>query len=329
MEASYINTALDELLSAYLKDMSAFFIVARIIAGLGLLVSTYFTFFQIMGGSDESVKKYLTKFLAVFLGIVYYPTLLLVINYPLDLITESARNMTARDIERIAEVKELQLNQTGLTSFEVNAEDEAEFNAMFPNSDVETDETSFFQKMVTGSANIANDLIGTAITALFSAIAELAIIILNIIRGFFLIVLSIFGVFVIALSAFPTLEGSFTQWLTKYINVYLWLAIGFILQSVLVKVQLLSSVKLLNDPTNASNATSQWNLLISVCTIIGFLAIPTLSGWMVNAATNSVGNKMGQSASQAHGKYQAYSKAATAAASGGSSAVASAAAAAV
>lgn len=320
MEASYINTALDELLKAYLNDMSAFFIVARIIAGLGLLVSTYFTFFQIMGGSDEGVKKYLTKFLVIFLGIVYYPTLLLVINYPLDLITETARNMTARDIERIEEVKQLQLNQTGLTSFEVNAEDEAEFNAMFPSSDVESDEASFFQKMVTGAANIANDMIGTAVTALFSVIAELAIIILNIIRGFFLIVLSIFGVFVIALSAFPTLEGSFTQWLTKYINVYLWLAIGFILQSVLVKVQLLSSVKVLNDPTNVANATSQWNLLISVCTIIGFFAIPTLSGWMVNAATNNVGNKMSQSAKQAHGQMI---KSASSAASGGASAVAS------
>jgi hypothetical protein len=300
MEGSYINSALEELLSVYLKDMSAFFVIARIIAGLGLLVSTYFTFFEIMGGGDESVKKYLKKFMLIFLGIVYYPTLILMINYPLDLITDTARNMTASDIEKIAEVKELQLNQTGLTSFEVDAKHEAEFNAMFPKSEVESeDDTSFFKKMVTGAANIANDIVGTAITALFIAIAELAIIILNIIRGFFLIVLSIFGVFVIALSAFPTLEGSFTQWLTKYINVYLWLAIGFILQSVLVKVQLLSSVKLLNDPTNVSNATSQWNLLISACTIIGFLAIPTLSGWLVNAATNSVGNKMSQSSQQA------------------------------
>lgn len=324
MDNSYINVALDELLSAYLNDMSDYFLVARIIAGLGLLISTYFTFFQIMGGSEESLRKFLTKFLAIFLGIVYYPTLLLVINYPLDLITESARNMTAKDIVRIEEVKELQLNQTGLTSFEVNEKDEAEFNAMFPKSEISSDDTSFFQKMVTGVANATNDLISTAITSIFTAIAELAIIILNIIRGFFLIVLSIFGVFVIALSSFPTLEGSFTQWLTKYINVYLWLAIGFILQSVLVKVQLLSSVKFLNDPTNPSNATSQWNLLISVCTIIGFLAIPTLSGWMVNAATNSVGNKMGQSVSQGQSKYQAY-KAASAAASGGTSAVVAAA----
>jgi hypothetical protein len=326
MEASYINTALDELLMTYLNDMSSFFIVARIIAGLGLLVSTYFTFFQIMGGSDEGIKKYLTKFLLIFLGIVYYPTFILVINYPLDLITESARSITVKDIERIEEVKKLQLNETGLTSFVINAEDEAEFNAMFPNSESQNDEVSFFQKMATGAANITNDLIGTAITGLLSAIAELAIIILNIIRGFFLIVLSVFGVFVIALSAFPTLEGSFTQWLTKYINVYLWLAIGFILQSVLVKVQLLSSVKLLNDSTNASNATNQWNLLISVCTIIGFLAIPTISGWMVNAATNSVGNKMGQSVNQAHSKMEANAaakaaKAAKAGATGGASAV--------
>lgn len=299
MEGSYINSALEELLSVYLKDMSAFFVIARIIAGLGLLVSTYFTFFEIMGGSDESVKKYLKKFLLIFLGIVYYPTLILIINYPLDLITNTARNMTATDIERIEEVKKLMDNKMGLGSHEVNQKHEDEFNAMFPKSDEETDDGSFLGKMVVGAVNIFNDSILMVVTTVCVVISELALIILNIIRGFFLIVLSIFGVFVIALSAFPTLEGSFTQWLTKYINVYLWLAIGFILQSVLVKVQLISSVKLLNDPTNVSNATSQWNLLISVCTIIGFLAIPTLSGWLVNAATNSVGNKMSQSSQQA------------------------------
>lgn len=322
MEASYINSALEELQSIYLKDMSTFFRIAQIIAGLGLSVSIYFTFFEIMGGSEESVKKYLTKFLLIFLGIVYYQTLLLAINYPLDLITDTARNMTAKDIERIAEVKVLQLNQTGLTSFEVNEKDEAEFNAMFPKSDIETDDTSFFQKMVIGSVNFATDIITTRITALFTVIAEMAIIILNIIRGFFLIVLSIFGVFVIALSSFPTLEGSFTQWLTKYINVYLWLAIGFILQSVLVKVQLISSVKGLTNPDDISTTGFQlWNLLISLCTIIGYFAVPTLSSWLVNAATNSMGSKMGQSAKQIQSQLV---KGATSAATGGASTVASA-----
>lgn len=298
METSYINSALDELLSLYLSDMSDYFVIARVIAGLGLLVSTYFTFFQIMGGNDESVKKYLTKFLLVFLGIVYYPTFLLVVNYPLDLITETARNITAKDIERIKEVKKMSLNNMGISSFDDNLKDQAEFDSLFPKGEMQVDDTPFLQKMVTGAVNIGNDMVISGVTAVLTFISELALIILNIIRGFFLIVLSIFGVFVIALSAFPTLEGSFTQWLTKYINVYLWLGIGFILQSVIIKVQLLSSLKLLNDPTNANNATNQWNLLISVCTIVGFLAIPTLSGWMVNAATNSVGNKMGQSAKQ-------------------------------
>ena len=53
---SYINIALDELLNAYLVDMKGFFVIARIIAGLGLLVSTYFTFFQIMGGKMKKRK---------------------------------------------------------------------------------------------------------------------------------------------------------------------------------------------------------------------------------------------------------------------------------
>lgn len=296
-----INETLDELLKIFMGDLSEFFVIARVIAGIGLFISTYFTFFQIMGGSDESVKKYLTKFLAVFLGIAYYPTLLLMINYPLDIITASVKNMSDKNIDKNAYVWDKELAQNGLNdNFQTNAEYEKEFNRIYPV--IEAEDDTFMGSLKSLGADIANSVAGMLeeiIATALKMVADLALIILNVLRSFFLIVLSIFGIFVIALSSFPTLEGSFSQWLTKYINVYLWLAIGYILKSVLTRVELLANVKGLNQQYEIETAGSSLiSLLINLCTIIGFLAIPTLSSWLVNAATNSVGNKMSQGAKE-------------------------------
>lgn len=323
-----INETLGELLKIFIDDLSEFFVIARIIAGIGLAISTYFTFFQIMGGDDESVKKYLTKFLVVFLGIVYYPTLLLIINYPLDIITVSVKNISDKNVAKNTYVWDKELSQNGVNNnFQTNAEYEKEFNRIYPV--IESDDNTFMGSLKSLGADIANSVAGMIqeiIATALRMLADLALIILNVIRYFFLIVLSMFGIFVIALSSFPTLEGSFSQWLTKYINVYLWLAIGYILKSILTRVELLANVKALNQQYEIETAgSSMISLLINLCTIIGFLSIPTLSSWMINAATNGVGSKMAQSAKQIHSQMvSSTSKAAAATASGGASAATSA-----
>ena len=323
-----INETLGELLKIFIDDLSEFFVIARIIAGIGLAISTYFTFFQIMGGDDESVKKYLTKFLVVFLGIVYYPTLLLIINYPLDIITVSVKNISDKNVAKNTYVWDKELSQNGVNNnFQTNAEYEKEFNRIYPV--IESDDNTFMGSLKSLGADIANSVAGMIqeiIATALRMLADLALIILNVIRYFFLIVLSMFGIFVIALSSFPTLEGSFSQWLTKYINVYFWLAIGYILKSILTRVELLANVKALNQQYEIETAgSSMISLLINLCTIIGFLSIPTLSSWMINAATNGVGSKMAQSAKQIHSQMvSSTSKAAAATASGGASAATSA-----
>lgn len=300
MENSYITGFLDELLKAYLDDLSSFFLVAKVIAGIGLLISTYFTFFKLMGGDDDAIRKYLAKFILIFLGIVYYNTFLQVVNYPLDLITNVAREMTEKDFENISKLQNIKTNKIIGTNYETDPVLEAKIEKNF-GTPPETDdsESPSFASTVANIGNFITDAITKMITAFLTMIAELCLIILNIIRSFFLIVLSIFGIFVIALSSFETLEGSFTAWLTKYINVYLWLALGFILQSMIVKIELLSLEKSIAQGGNFETmGSSQYNVVIQICTIIGFFAIPTLSGWLISAATNGASSKMGQTLGQ-------------------------------
>lgn len=287
---SYITSLLDEILKQYLDGMGNFFLVAKIIAGIGLMVSAYFAYFDIMAtGSNEAINRFLKKFLLIFLGIVYYNTFILIINAPLDAITNVVRDVTFKDRDEthiFVLIPKISTNNEELDKKLKAYIDGAE--------DTSNSEDSLFTDVMAASTNAVMNVISGYIIDALTMVAEVALMVLNVIRGFYLIILTIFGIFVIALSSFPTLEGSFTQWLMKYINVYLWLAIGFVLQGILVRLQKF----LVDSPSNDFHGGSNiYSLLVAVCTIVGFIAIPSISSWLINAATNGASSKMASAAS--------------------------------
>lgn len=320
-DSTYLNGFLDEIMADYLGSMDSFLFVAKAIAVLGLLVSAYFTFFQMMDGSNnnEALSKFLRKFLLTFLGVFYYTTFITIINIPLNAITEASRAVAIEDVNKQYMVGRVQTKEF-LGVEEEDPEIKAEVARLLAEAKgKETTNSNNKEESLTdsilSSLAAAGNVVANALTAILTdfllLVSELALIVLNIIRAFYLIVLSLFGVFVLAISTFPTLEGSFSQWLMKYINVYLWLPIGFIFQGILAKIELMNQVRPLDEYDAGSNT---FNILISLCTIVGFLTIPSISTWMVNASTSSLSNKMEQRGKQAGGQV---AKAAKALSSGG------------
>ena len=81
---------------------------------------------------------------------------------------------------------------------------------------------------------------------------------------------------------------SLTQWLSKYISVYLWLPISDLFGAILARLQVLSIQKdmemLAIDPSytfSAENGASLVFLLIGIC---GYFTIPSIAGWIVHAS---------------------------------------------
>ena len=75
-----INNVLDVVLQDFLGGTSKLLLPAKLIAGLGCLISSYFAFFKMMEQKSEAMEKFLTKFICGFLGIFYYGTLISFIN---------------------------------------------------------------------------------------------------------------------------------------------------------------------------------------------------------------------------------------------------------
>jgi hypothetical protein len=320
MDANFftsIDTLLDKILNDFLNDTSQFLLVARIIAGLGLLISSYFVFFRMMDQQSDAISKYLGRFLLIFLGLFYYSTFINVINLPLKAISNSVRAITVSDDAKMTayyEARNTKKNDTDIN----DPEKDEELSKYLSN---DSSEDNKILSDIDNNNGYVEAAITNAISNILLSFSNLAVIILNIVRTFFLIVLSVFGIFVIALSAYPTLEGSFTQWLTKYINIYLWLPIGYLLQSILLKVQL-SYVEASVDDAGAG--LSIMTILISLCSIIGFATVPTLSSWMINAATQGMASKLKSKSSSALGNSSQASYSSVQAASGATSKIVSA-----
>lgn len=199
-----IDKLLEQILTDFLKDTTQFLLVARIIAGLGLLVSSYFVFFEMMDQRVDGMSKFLRRFLLIFLGLFYYSTFISIINVPLKAISDSVRVISVSDNEKMTDYYNARNNKKEDTQT-TNPEKDAELSK-YLNEGETTDQTNPIISDVENNNGYIEAAITNSISNILLDISNLSVVILNIVRTFFLIVLSVFGIFVIALSSFPTLE---------------------------------------------------------------------------------------------------------------------------
>lgn len=293
-----ILSQLDSLLTNLTFDTlsnSGVFIPAKIIAGVGFLIFAYFEGYSQLLGEKFDWKK-LGAPLAIILGISFYGTFLGMTNSLLNNISsgiKSQLNLTEdRFYNKLENYEKLGENKN-TSVYDEDYEKSLNKISVKTNKDDEIlkdDEPGFFKSIIQDTNRSIEVGIQKIIYKLFKGIAQIAIMILLIIRAFFLITLSIFGIFSIAFSIYPPLKGSFATWLQKYINVYLWLPISYIMEYILLQV--FSGMKLGAEYGSSDDYSNLVLLLISLAAIIGFAMVPVISGWFLSAATVSAASKL-------------------------------------
>lgn len=128
--------------------------------------------------------------------------------------------------------------------------------------------------------------------SLLEMLFEAAGLIIDTIRTFFLVVLSILGPVVFAFASWEGLQSSLAVWISRYISVYLWLPVSDIFSAMLTKIQILmmqSDIKALQDPEFVPDMNNTVYIVFLLIGIIGFFTVPTVAGWIVDAG-GGVGN---------------------------------------
>jgi conjugative transposon TraJ protein len=117
---------------------------------------------------------------------------------------------------------------------------------------------------------------------------EAAALCINTVRTFYLIILAILGPLAMAFSVYPRFGDSLTQWLSRYLGVYLWLPIANIFGSLLNQIQQ-EMIKIDIAQVGATGQTSFSStdasyIIFLIMGIAGYFTVPSISQYVIRHA---------------------------------------------
>jgi conjugative transposon TraJ protein len=116
-----------------------------------------------------------------------------------------------------------------------------------------------------------------------------AALVINTIRTFFLIILSIIGPISFGFAIWPGFEGTLSNWFSRYINVFLWLPVANIFGAIIAKIQVMmlnldiSQIQASTSSTDLEKADYGYMIFL-VIAIAGYFTVPSVASWIVSAS---------------------------------------------
>lgn len=264
--------------------------VAKGVAGLGALFYVAYRVWQSLSRAEPIDVFPLLRPFALGLCIMMFPTLVLgTLNGVLSPIVTGTH--------RILETQTFDMNKYR------EQKDRLEFEAMKRNPEMAylVDKESFDNKLDELGAFDAIEACGMyidramynmkkSVHGFFREMLELmfnaAALVIDTLRTFFLIVLSILGPISFALACWDGFHASLTQWFVRYISIYLWLPVSDLFSSVLARIQVLmlqKDIDQLSDPNFIPDGSNAVYITFLIIGIIGYFTIPTVANWIVQA----------------------------------------------
>ena len=127
------------------------------------------------------------------------------------------------------------------------------------------------------------DLMREALELMFAAAALL----IDTLRTFFLVVLSILGPIAFSLAVWDGFQSTLSGWFSRYIQIYLWLPVSDLFSSMLARIQVLMLQKdieaMQNNPDFSLDSGDGVYIVFMIIGILGYFTIPTVAGWIIQA----------------------------------------------
>jgi conjugative transposon TraJ protein len=113
-----------------------------------------------------------------------------------------------------------------------------------------------------------------------------AALVINTIRTFFLIILSIIGPISFGLAIWPGFEGTLTNWFSRYVNVFMWLPVANIFGAIIAKIQVMMiTLDIAQIQANGEIEKADLGYMIFlVIAICGYFTVPSVASWIVSAS---------------------------------------------
>ena len=283
-----LRSLYDEMLPLS-ADMAA---VAKGLAGLGALFFVALKVWQALSRAEPIDVYPLLRPFALGLCIMFFPSIVLgTINAVLSPIVQGTHSILE---DQVLDLNDLQAKKDQLeheamirnpeTAYMVS---DAEFDKKLDElgwspSDIGTMAGMYMDRQTYQIEKIIKEWFRNLLEILFQAAA----LVIDTIRTFFLIVLSILGPIAFAISVWDGFESTLTQWITRYVSVYLWLPVADLFSSMLARIQSLiieRDIEMLADPSFIPDTSNTVYIIFMIIGIVGYFTIPTVTGWIIQS----------------------------------------------
>lgn len=281
--------------------------VAKGIAGLGALFYVAYRVWQSLSRAEPvDVYPLLRPFVLGFC-IMFFPTVVLgTINGVLSPIVTGTNGILQSqtfDMDRYREQKDrLELEAMKRNPETAYLVDKEEFDKKLDDLGI-TDAPEicgmYIDRAMYNTKKWFQELFRNLLELMFQAAA----LVIDTLRTFFLVVLSILGPISFAISVWDGFHASLTQWFVRYISIYLWLPVSDLFSSVLARIQVLmlqKDIEQLSDPNFIPDGSNAVYITFLIIGIIGYFTIPTVANWIVQAGggAGNYGKNVTQAASK-------------------------------
>lgn len=245
--------------------------VAKSLAGLGALFYIGIKVWQALARAEPIDVYPMLRPFALGICIMFFPTLVLgTLNTVLSPVVKGTHQILERqviDMTLLQKQKDVLEKQAMLRNPETaylisNEEFDKKLDELgWSPSDLATMAGMHLEKWQYDFKKNLRDAFREILEMLFQASA----LIIDTIRTFFLVVLSILGPIAFAISIWNGFEATLLQWLMRYISVYLWLPVADLFSSMLAKIQSLileRDMQLLSDPSYVPDTS---NTIYVIC----------------------------------------------------------------
>ncbi|MDE5528807.1 conjugative transposon protein TraJ [Elizabethkingia meningoseptica] len=283
-----LRSLYDEMLPLS-ADMAA---VAKGVAGLGALFYVAIKVWQALSRAEPIDMYPLLRPFALGICIMFFPTIVLgTINAVLSPVVQGTHAILENqvlDLNDLQAKKDLLEREAMLRNPETaylvsNEEFDKKLEELgWSPGDLITMSGMYMDRFAYQTEQAIKNWFRNLLEVLFQAAA----LVVDTIRTFFLIVLSILGPIAFAISVWDGFQSTLTQWLTRYVSVYLWLPVADLFSSMLAKIQSLiieKDIQMLSDPTYIPDTSNTVYIIFMIIGIVGYFTVPTVTGWVIQA----------------------------------------------
>lgn len=291
VDFSNLHTILESLYNEMMPLCGDMLDVAKGLAGLGALFYVAVRVWQSLARAEPIDVYPLLRPFAIGICIMLFPTLVLgTMNTVLSPIVQGTHKMLegqTMDMQQYREQKDRLEREAMLrnpeTAYLVSDE---EFDRQLDELGWSPDAmaTRMGMYMEVGMYNLEKN-IRDAFRSLLELLFAAASLLIDTVRTFFLVVLSILGPIAFAFSVWDGFQSTLSQWFTRYISVYLWLPVSDLFSCMLAKIQVLmlqnDILELQNNPNYSLDNSNSVYVIFMLIGIIGYFTVPTVAGWIV------------------------------------------------